>query len=83
MSAPSLQRQNSRDTINAATMRLCPIDPPAVAHSVAAALSAKLRVPSLSREKPLPQRSSPQSLQPEEKEGHIRGRCRRFVHNPR
>jgi len=31
--APSLQRQASFDTINAATMRLCRIDLPAVAHS--------------------------------------------------
>ena len=44
--------------------------------------SAQLRVPSLSREKPLPQHSSSQSLQLAEKDGHIRGRSKRFMKYP-
>ena len=43
--------------------------------------SAQLRVPSLSREKPLPQRSSSPSLQLGEKGGQIHGRSRWFAHN--
>jgi len=69
----------SLSTINAATMRLCRADHPF--------LTPPIRgwpvppVPSLSREKPLPQSSSSQSLQLEEKDGQIRDRSRWAVHN--
>jgi len=56
-------------------------DHPASCHPIAAALPAKLRVPSLSREKPLPQRFSSQSLRLADKDGHSRDRSRWFVHN--
>jgi hypothetical protein len=51
-------------------------DHPASRHPIAAALSAELRVPSLSREKPLPQRSSSQRLQRGGKGGQSRSRRR-------
>jgi len=65
----------SLSTINDATMRLCRADLPASARS------SRLACPRPITGKPLPQRSSSPSLQLADKDGHIRGRSRWFVHN--
>ena len=65
----------SLSTINGATMRLCRVDLPAIAQS------SRLACPGLVTGKPLPQRSSSQSPELREKDGHIRGRGRWLVHN--
>ena len=68
----------SLSTINAATMGLCRLvrlrrgRPPC---------HCSLIVPTLSREKPLPECSPSQSLELGERGGHIRGRSRWFVRN--
>ncbi len=62
-------------TINAATMRLCRADLPAAAHP------SRLACPGLAAGRSLPQSSSSPSPQLGEKDGHIRGRSRWFVHN--
>jgi hypothetical protein len=55
----------SLSTINAATMRLCRADLPASVHS------SRLACPGLAAGKPLPQRSSSQTVQLGEEGGHL------------